>query len=593
MKEDISRRLSLLRIEMAKSGVDAVIIPQTDPHQSEYIAPHWQVRRFLSGFTGSAGTLVVTATKALLWADSRYFIQAEAQLSGTEIELMKDGLPATPSIETYLIGELEEGQTVGIDGMLFSATAAADLAAAFASHGIKLVTNFDAIDKVWTDRPRLPRDPVKIHPAEFNGMSANSKLARIRALIAQKGGHAAFVTPLDEIAWTLNLRGNDVKYNPVFTAFLYVHPVGATLFIDNEKISNDVADYLKANRVEVKPYAAVKEFLASVSERKVLVQKSRTAVALTDILGEKAVDTDSIIAVMKAVRNETEMNCIRTAMVRDGVAMCETLYEIEAGLAAGKTLTELDVDAMLHKHRSEKELYVEESFGSIVGYGPHGAIVHYEPTKESNVALAPSGLLLIDSGAQYQDGTTDITRTICLGTPTDSEKRDYTLVLKGHIALATAVFPEGTRGAQLDVLARQFLWREGLGYLHGTGHGVGHYLNVHEGPQSIRLNYTPTPLMPGMLTSNEPGLYREGVHGIRIENLVLTVPAMTTEFGSFLKFETVTLCPIDTTLVDRSIFTEEERLWLNAYHAKVYDLLSTHLTEPLKAWLADKTQPIF
>lgn len=593
MKQDISQRLSLLRAEMAKSGIDAVIIPQTDPHQSEYIAPHWQVRRFLSGFTGSAGSLVLTADKALLWTDSRYFIQAAAQLAGTEIELMKEGLPSTPTIEAYLNGALKEGQTVGIDGMLFSATAAADLAATLAKHGIKLDTNFDVIDNVWTDRPALPADPVKLHPAQYNGLSTADKLARIRGLIAEKGAQAAFITPLDEIAWTLNLRGNDVKYNPVFTAYLYINETGAVLFIDSKKISDEVAAYLKDCNVAVKPYTAVKDFLASVKEDKVLVQKSRTAVTLTDILGDKAADTDSLIAVMKAVRNETEMSCIRNAMVRDGVAMCETLYEIETSLAAAKTLTELDVDDMLRKHRSEKDLYVEESFGSIVGYGPHGAIVHYEPTKESNVELAPSGLLLIDSGAQYQDGTTDITRTICLGTPTEEEKHDYTLVLKGHIALATAVFPEGTRGAQLDVLARQFLWKEGLAYLHGTGHGVGHFLNVHEGPQSVRLNYTPTPLMPGMLTSNEPGLYREGVHGIRIENLVLTVPAMTTEFGNFYKFDTITLCPIDTRLIDRSIFTEEERLWLNAYHAKVYDLLSPKMTVPLKAWLADKTQPIF
>lgn len=592
MNQDITNRLSLLRQEMAKSGIDAVIVPQTDPHQSEYIASHWQVRRFLSGFTGSAGSLVVTADKALLWTDSRYFIQAADQLAGTEIALMKDGLADTRTIEDYLVNALSPGQTVGIDGMLFSANAAANLANQLGKHGINLNTDFDAVDYVWADRPALPADKVKVHPLQHNGESSTSKINRICAEIRKQGADAAFISPLDEIAWLLNLRGNDVKYNPVFTSFLYLSDKGSTLFIDGVKLTPEVAKHLDSCGVKVLPYKAVKDFLAALPECKVMVQKARTAVTLTNILGDKAVDGDSLIAVPKAVRNQTEIACIHNAMVRDGVAMCKTLYEIEKTLADGAPITELDVDELLRKNRSEQDLYVEESFGSIVGYGPHGAIVHYEPTEESNVALSNSGLLLIDSGAQYEDGTTDITRTISLGKPTAEEKRDYTLVLKGHIALAQAIFPVGTRGAQLDVLARQFLWKDGLSYLHGTGHGVGHFLNVHEGPQSIRLNYTPVPLMPGMLTSNEPGLYREGVHGIRIENLVLTVPAMTTEFGEFLKFETVTLCPIDTRLIDFSIFTEDECKWLNDYHNKVYKTLSPHLSEELCAWLAAKTQSI-
>lgn len=593
MKEEIMGRISALRAEMAAAGVDAVIIPQTDPHQSEYLASHWQVRRFLSGFTGSAGSLVLTPEKALLWADSRYFLQAADQLSGTGIELMKDGLPGTPSIKAYLIDNLAKGSTVGIDGMLFSATEVRAMENEFSAHGLKLDTDFDAIDKIWTSRPPLPKDLIIIHDEKYAGLGAKAKLAGILASAKKQLAESAFISPLDEIAWALNIRSRDVKYNPVVTSYLYVSPVKSVLFTDGDKVSAEVAEYLDSQGVELMPYGSVKDFIKNLpANEKVLIQESKTSAAISGLLGARAVLGDSPIAVPKACKNETQVRGMRNALVRDGVALVKAVMEMEKAMAEGKPLTELDVDALLRKHRSRQALYFDESFGTIAGYGPHGAIVHYEPNAESNATIHPHGLLLIDSGAQYLDGTTDITRTIAMGAPTEEEKHDFTLVLKGHIALASAVFPEGTVGIQLDILARQFLWKEGLSYLHGTGHGVGHFLNVHEGPHQIRLNYLPTPIMPGMITSNEPGLYRAGVHGVRCENLVLTVPAMETEFGKFLKFETITYFPFDLSLCQTDIMTDEEIEWLNAYHATVREKLTPHLAPEEAAWLAAKTEPL-
>ncbi|MCC8114380.1 MAG: aminopeptidase P family protein [Bacteroidales bacterium] len=592
MKQEISQRIAQLRQQMQAAGVDAAIIPQTDPHQSEYIADHWQVRRYLSGFTGSAGTLVVTADKALLWTDSRYFIQAAQQLEGTEIEMMKDGIAGTPSIEDYLIQNLKPGMTVGVDGMLFSAQQAQAMRKAFEKHGLKFVTDFDVIDEIWPDRPSLPKDKVFVHAEEYAGESAKSKLARILADAKRQDADAAFISPLDEIAWALNIRCKDVKYNPVTTSYLYVSPEGSTLLVDEDKITPEVSEYLKSQGVDVYPYAKVKEFIAQLPDKKVLIEEARTSTTLTEALGDRAVMGSSAVAVPKGVKNETQIAGIRTAMERDGAALVRAFMAIEDALAKGEKITELDVDRLLVKYRSEMKNFFDESFGSIIGYGPHGAIVHYEPTVETDATLEPNGLLLVDSGAQYLDGTTDITRTVALGKPTQQEKHDFTLVMKGHIALGDAVFPVDTRGAQLDVLARQFLWKEGLAYLHGTGHGVGHFLNVHEGPQTIRLNNTPIPLMEGMITSNEPGLYRENVHGVRCENLVLTVKAMTTEFGEFLKFETLTLFPFDRELFETEIMSDDEIKWVNDYHAEVYRRVSPLLNEAERAWLEAKTAPI-
>lgn len=578
---------------MSAAGIDAVIIPQTDPHQSEYLADHWQVRRWLSGFTGSAGSLVVTADKTLLWTDSRYFIQAADQLDGTGIALMKDGLPDTPSITAYLCSNLPSDTTVGVDGMLLSAAEVERIVPEYAKHGIKIDTSFDIIDNIWHDRPPLPKEPIFIHGMEYAGQDAADKLAGILAEARGHGADATFISALDEIAWALNIRSRDVKYNPVVTAYLFVGDRGGVLFTDPDKADRDIVDYLLSQGVMTCNYADIKSFIANLpADTKVLIEPASTSATLAALLGDRAVKGKSPVALAKACRNEAQIRGIREAMVRDGIALAYAMMEVEKALAEGRRITEMDVDALLLKHRSAQPLFFDESFGTIAGYGPHGAIVHYEADEASNAEIRPEGLLLIDSGAQYLDGTTDITRTVALGQPTERQRTDFTLVMKGHIALAAAVYPEGTRGAQLDALARQFLWQHGLSYLHGTGHGVGHFLNVHEGPQSIRLNENPTPLRPGMITSDEPGLYREGEYGIRCENLVLTVPAMTTEFGRFLKFETLTLFPFDRKLFDLSIMTPQEIQWVNEYHDKVRRELSPLLSPEENAWLTERTMPL-
>lgn len=593
MKKIIDARLSALRTRMKDARIDATIIPQTDPHHSEYIADHWQVRRWLSGFTGSAGSLVVTADKALLWTDSRYFLQAAQQLEGTGIELMKEGLPATPSISAYLTGELPQGAVVGIDGNLFSVSEAADLRSALGKHRMNLDTHFDVIDSIWEDRPDLPDAPVFIHEVKYSGEEASSKIEKILAATATQGASSILVSALDEIAWILNIRSRDVNCNPVATAFLYLSAKGSTLFIKEEKLTDDIVRYLADNGVKTAPYASLHTFLATLpADTTVLVEAPRTSQTVVDTLGARAVAGASPVPMLKAIKNDVQIAGIRSAMEHDGAALVAAFMEIERMMREGETLTELAVSEILTRYRSRQPHYFDESFETIAGYGPHGAIVHYSATEESSSTVENHGLLLIDSGAQYLTGTTDITRTICMGTPTPEERRDFTLVMKGHIALGTAIFPEGTCGMQLDALARQFLWKEGLSYLHGTGHGVGHFLNVHEGPQSIRLNYMPAPLTPGMLTSNEPGLYRTGVHGIRCENLVLTVPAFTTEFGNFYRFETMTLFPFDRALFDTAIMTAEEIAWVNGYHAMVFDRLSPLLDGDQAAWLREKTLPL-
>lgn len=592
MKKEIVDRLDAFRDEMKKAGIAAAIIPQTDAHLGEYIASHWQVRRWLSGFTGSAGTLVITSTEALLWTDSRYFLQAGEQLEGTGIQLMKEGLPETPSITQWLIGHLVKGQTVGIDGLLFSASDADALGASLRKHGLELNTAFAPIDNIWTDRPELPDNPVFIHDVKYAGRTASDKIHDVLALTAQQGAEALLVTDLSEIAWVLNIRSNDVHCTPVATAFLYLAPAGSTLFIKEEKIDETVEGYLAENGVTIAPYTSVTNFLSTLNDEKVLYEPGRTAARLRDALGGNGVPGASPIFTLKAAKNSVQIEGERRAMENDGAALVGAFMEIERRLRTGEPLTEMDVDALLIEYRSKQPEFFEPSFDTIAGYGPHGAIVHYTADEHSNATIEPHGLLLIDSGAQYLYGTTDITRTIALSTPTEQERHDFTLVMKGHIALAQAIFPEGTRGGQLDVLARQFLWKEGLSYLHGTGHGVGHFLSVHEGPQSIRLNDVPYALVPGMITSNEPGLYLAGVHGIRCENLILTVPAFTTEFGNFYRFETLTLFPFDRQLFDKSMMTAEEISWVNGYHQEVRARLTPHLTPEQAEWLREKTEAL-
>lgn len=593
MKEEIKERVEAFRTEMKKAGIAAAIIPQTDPHLGEYIADHWQVRRWLSGFTGSAGTLVITDKDALLWTDSRYFLQGAEQLEGTGITLMKDGLPETPSIPQYLISHLVKGATVGIDGLLFATTEVASLRGALGKHGLRLDAHFSPIDAIWSDRPALPSDKLFLHDEKYAGRGAADKIRDILAAVKEQGAQAILISDLAELAWTLNLRSSDVSCNPVATGFLYLSPTLSVLFVKEEKLTPEVSDALGAANVKTAQYDTILPFLESLPETAtVLYEAPRTADRLVDALGQRAVAGASPIPLMKSVKNSTQIEGIRNAMEKDGVALVGAFMEIERRLKTGEPLTELDVADILTQHRSRQELYVDESFETIAGYGPHGAIVHYSASPETSSTVKPEGLLLIDSGAQYLDGTTDITRTIAAGTPTPEERHDFTLVMKGHIALATAIYPEGTRGDQLDALARQFLWKEGLSYLHGTGHGVGHFLNVHEGPQSIRLNHVPVALRPGMLTSNEPGLYRAGVHGIRCENLVLTVEAFTTEFGRFYRFEPMTLFPWDLSLFDTAIMTQEEINWVNGYHAEVYRRLSPRLDAEQAAWLREKTREL-
>lgn len=593
MKQDILARIGQLREAMRNSNIAATIIPQTDPHQSEYLSDHWQVRRWLSGFTGSAGDLVVTDSEAFIWADSRYWIQAAEQLAETSIGVMEDGKPDTPSIIQYLSSTLNPGDAVGIDGMLFNITTTANMQQALAAKEISLRVDFNPIDAFWLDRPALPENEVFIHKMEYCGEDASSKIERVMTRVAEQNADSVFISDLTEIAWTLNLRAGDVKCNPLVTSFLYLGPAGNTLFIDPKKINTEVAAYLSARNITTLPYGDTLKFLAALpNDEKVLVPTAQSAGALLPILGSRAVQGQSAVAMLKAIKNETQLQGIREAMKRDGVAMVHSLMDIEAAINAGQPLDEIGCADILLRNRQRSDMFFDLSFDTIAGFGPHGAIVHYSATPETSSTLSADNLLLIDSGANYFDGTTDITRTITLGNPTDAQRRDFTLVMKGHIAVAKAIYPEGTRGAQLDALARINLWKEGLSYLHGTGHGVGHFLTVHEGPQSIRLNDTLAPLTPGMITSNEPGLYREGEYGIRCENLVLTKEAFTTDFGRFYEFETLTLCPFDIQLFDTAIMTDDEIAWVNEYHQQVCKKLLPLLDAEAQEWLINKTQPI-
>ncbi len=594
MSADTSiRRIQAFRDEMARAGVKAAIVPRTDPHLSEYISAHWHTVRFLTGFTGSAAILVITDKGAYLWVDSRYFLQGEAQTKDAGIELMKEGLPGTPTVNEFLATTLHEGDTVGVNGLLMSADDTARLRTVLSLHGLKLDVNFDPIDRVWSDRPALPDGPVFVHDVKYAGKSAEAKLADLRRDTAEAGADAYFTSALDEIAWVLNIRSTDVPCNPVATAFLYVGSDSARLFIDGAKLTPEVSEYLRKAGVDTAAYGSALDYLASVpKDVTVLLSGARASGAVASALQGHCMLGDSPIALPKAVKNEVQMQGIRDAHVRDGVYMVRSIKEVKETVASGRPLTEIGVADILERNRRTDPLCFDLSFESICGFGPNGAIVHYSATPETDTPLASGNLLLIDSGANYLDATTDITRTIALGTPTAEMRHDFTLVMKGHIAIATAVYPEGTRGHQLDALARMPLWKEGKSYLHGTGHGVGHFLNVHEGPQSIRLNDTMTPLLPGMLTSNEPGVYIEGKYGIRCENLVLTVPYETTAFGRFLAFETVTMCPFDRDLFDTSIMTADEIAWVNNYHRTVYDRLAPSLTPDERAWLADACAPL-
>ena len=605
---DINQRLSALREVMQREHLSAFIFPSTDAHQSEYVADHWKSREWISGFNGSAGTAVVTMTSAALWTDSRYFLAAEEQLRGTEYKLMKLKIEGTPTIAEWLGLELREVRSpeVGIDGMVCSTSEVEQLVSDLRHQGgITLRTNFDPLQQVWRDRPALPLNKIEVHPLEYAGEGCTQKIARIRRALREKHADGMLVSALDDIAWTLNLRGTDVHCTPVFIAYLLISTTKVTLFTDKRKLSREVEAYLKENNVETDDYTNIKNGLKSYFEENILLDPDETSYVLMKAVTRKVIRESSPIPAMKIVKNDAEVAGYRRAMIRDGLAMVRFLKWLEESLLSPSSLeaplSELSIDRKLTALRAEQPLYRDLSFDTIAGYEAHGAIVHYEATPETDAEIEPKGLLLLDSGAQYQDGTTDITRTIVLGPVTDEQRHVYTLVLKGHIALARAVFPNRTKGTQLDVLARQFLWREGLNYLHGTGHGVGSYLSVHEGPQQIRMEWKPQPLVANMSITNEPGIYLAGRFGVRIENTMIVVPADTSKFfsvddeaerGSYLQLEPLTLCPIDKTPIVLDMLTDDERKWLNDYHALVYERLAPLLSSEERAWLREKTSEL-
>ena len=596
MKTEIKNKLAALRAEMKAHQLSAFIVPSTDPHSGEYVPEHWESRKWISGFTGSAGTAVITLTDAGLWTDSRYFIQAEEQLAGTGIRLFKDRLPETPSIGEWLGSILKAGDKVGIDGWVNSHQEALGLRNELKTKGLRLETmTEDIFDTLWTDRPSLPQTPVFILDETRTGASCSEKIGRIQEAIAKNGVSAIILSALDEIAWTLNLRGNDVHCNPVFISYLLIAKKGYTLYILEEKITDEVRTYLEGHQVVIKPYSALAEDLRTFdSKREGVLQISPLAnEALYDLSTRYAetIVAPSPVALMKAVKNETEQAGFRKAMERDGVALVKFLRWLEEAVPAGNE-SEVSIDQKLYQLRAEQADFRGISFDTIAGYKEHAAIVHYEATPETDIPLKPEGLLLLDSGAQYLDGTTDITRTIALGPLTEEEKTDYTLVLKGHLHLQNAHFPAGTCGTQLDVLARSAMWKCGINYMHGTGHGIGHFLCVHEGPHQVRMNHVPTLLEPGMIITDEPGIYKAGRHGIRIENTLLIVPAQETEFGKFYKFEPLTLCPIDKKAIVMEIMTDEELTWLNEYHQMVYNRLCPLLDKEEQTWLKEATTPI-
>lgn len=592
MKQSISERIHALRMWF-KPNIQAFIIPSTDPHLSEYVAPHWKSREWISGFTGSAGTVVITEKKAGLWTDSRYFLQAAEQLQGSGIDLYKEMLPETPSITKFLSDELQPGESVGIDGKMFSVEQVESMQAELSAKNIQIVFCPDPMDELWENRPPMPESPAFVYDIKYAGKSCSEKIAAIRTELKKKSAESVMLSALDEIAWTLNLRGNDVHCNPVVVSYLLITEKKAVLFIAPEKVTEEVRNYLEKQQIEIQNYSDTEIYLSDLNSSSILMNPAKTNYSVFSSVNPQCriIRGEAPVALLKAIRNEQEIKGIHAAMQRDGVALVKFLRWLESAVPSG-TETELSIDRKLHAFRATQDLYVGESFDTIAGYKEHGAIVHYSATEESNATLHPKGFLLLDSGTQYLDGTTDITRTIALGELTTEEKTDYTLVLKGHIALAMAVFPSGTRGAQLDVLARMPLWSHKMNFLHGTGHGVGHFLSVHEGPQSIRMNENPIVLQPGMVTSNEPGVYKGGSHGIRTENLTLVCSAGEGLFGEYLKFETITLCPICKKGIIKELLTADEVDWLNNYHQQVYEKLSPKLNEEEKAWLKEATAAI-
>jgi len=598
MNNSINQRLQDLREVMRREHLAAFIFPSTDPHQGEYIPDHWKGREFISGFNGSAGTAVVTMHSAALWTDSRYFIAAEEQLRGTEYQLMKLKMPGTPTIAEWIKEQCEKNREpsteVGIDGMVSATAEVRELMAELRLNGgFTLRTNLDPLREIWHGRPPVPEGMAEIYPMDYAGEAAHDKLARIRQALRRQHADGMLMASLDDIAWTLNLRGSDVHCNPVVVSYLLIASNKATFFVNPAKLTDEVRRYLELEGVETDRYENVAKGLKDYFEYNILLDPNEVNYTLFKSVGREIVEAESPVKRMKTVKNATEQAGFREAMLKDGIAMVKFLCWLDKTRESDLSReTEISIDRRLTALRARQPLYRDISFDTIAGYGSHGAIIHYEATPETDIPLKPEGLLLLDSGAQYLDGTTDITRTIALGPLTDEMRHVYTLVLKGHIQIEMAKFPSGISGTQLDVLAKRAMWREGLSYLHGTGHGVGTYLNVHEGPHQIRMEWKPAPLVAGMTVTDEPGIYLEGRFGVRIENTLLIVPYMTSEFGDFLQFESLTLCPIDKRPIDVAMLDDEERQWLNDYHRTVFERLSPHLDADEREWLREATRPL-
>ncbi|WP_075602823.1 aminopeptidase P family protein [Saccharicrinis aurantiacus] len=584
----------LLRTKMLANGIDAVIIPNSDPHMSEYISGHWKKRDFISGFTGSAGTIVIMADEAGLWTDSRYYLQAEDELAGSGIDLYKTGESSTPHYSDWIAERLNPGSTISIESLVFSTDDARKLAKKFKPYGLHLDTQGNILDEIWQGRPPIPENNVFVHDTEYAGLSRTEKITMIREEMRNVDASHYIVSALDEIAWVLNLRGSDVSYNPVFHSYLIISLDSVHLFIDTHKITANIGKELSNDEISIHLYGDVFKWINEMpSDSGLLFDTSTTNARIYSLIPKEVIkiENPSYVRRIKGTKNEVEQNGFRTAMLKDGVAMTKFLHWLEQEVPSGN-VSEISASKQLKKFRAENENFIGESFGTISGFGAHGAIVHYSADKDSDIKLTTNSFYLVDSGGQYLEGTTDITRTIHFGEPTEQQKTDFTLVLKGNIALDSTIFPKGTRGVHLDILARKALWSHGLNYGHGTGHGVGCFLNVHEGPQSIRPDDNGICLEEGMVSSNEPGLYRANEYGIRIENLLLTTKAQSTEFGDFLQFETLTLCPIDLKSIKKELLTEEEILWLNNYHKNVYESVSPFLNDTLKAWLKENTRSI-
>lgn len=590
---NIIQRLEDLREVMRREHLAAFIFPSTDPHQGEYVPDHWKGREFISGFNGSAGTAVVTLTSAALWTDSRYFLAAADQLKDTEFQLMKQKVEGTPTIAEWIGKECGAGVEVGIDGMVNSTNSVRELIADLRKQGgITLRTNLDPLAQIWQDRPLIPVNPVEEYPLTYAGEAASVKIARIRQALRKLHADGMLMAALDDIAWTLNLRGTDVHCSPLFVSYLLISSTAVTLYINKEKLTPEVVAYLRGEGIGVDAYENVQRGLKDYFEYNILLDPDEVNYTLFNTVTREVIEAESPVKRMKTIKNDTEIAGFKQAMLKDGIAMVKFLYWLDKQLSEGETLTEISVSDELASLRAEQTLFRGLSFDTIAGYEAHGAIVHYESTPETDVPLRPEGLLLLDSGAQYLDGTTDLTRTIALGPVTEEQRKVYTLVLKGHIQLELCKFPSGTSGTQIDVLARKDMWRVGMNYLHGTGHGVGSYLNVHEGPHQIRMEWKPAPLVAGMTVTDEPGIYLAGKFGVRIENTLLVTYYNETEFGKFLKFEPLTLCPIDKKPIIKEMMLPEEIEWLNQYHRRVFEQLSPRLDDNEMEWLQEACAPL-